>query len=180
MSQYFPYRGFKWLNQKEIDRLDVNSISKNNSHRCIYEVDLEYPNELHELHNNYPLAPEKPEISRDMLSKYRSNIATKYRIKVGDINKLVSNLGNKGRYVLHYRNLQLYTSLRMKLVSVHRVLKFKQPSWFKKYIDFNTDKRKNAFNSFEKYFFKKMNNSVYNKTMENLRKRIKVRLVNNT
>ena len=177
MSQYFPYRGFKWLNQKEIDRLDVNSISKNNSHGCIYEVDLEYPNELHELHNDYPLAPEKPEISRDMLSKYRSNIANKYRIKVGGINKLVSNLSNEGRYVLRYRNLQLYISLRMKLV---RVLEFKQPSWFKKYIDFNTDKRKNVVNSFEKYFFKKMNNSVYSKTMENLRKRIKVRLVNNT
>ena len=92
---------------------------------------------------------------------------------------LVPNLGDKTNYVLHYRNLQLYLSLRMKLTKIHRLLKFKQSDWMKKYIDFNTEKRTNAANSFEKDFFKLMINSVYGKTMENLRKRINVRLVNN-
>ena len=93
------------------------------------------------------------------------------------MNKLVPNLGNKSKYVLHYKNLQLYLSLGMKLTKVCRILKFKQYDWLKGYIDFNTDKRKNAANNFDKYFFKLMINSVYGKTKEILLKRINVRLV---
>ena len=97
----------------------------------------------------------------------------------GGVNKLVPNLGKEGRYVLHYRNLQLCLSLGIKLTGVHRILKFKQSYWLKKYIDFSTDKRKNTVNSFENDLFKLINNSVYSKTMENLRKITKIRLVNN-
>ena len=88
-----------------------------------------------------------------MLWNYCSNIANKYDIKIGGINKLVPNLANKSKYVLQYRNLQLHLSLGIKLVNVHRILKLKQTDWIKKYIKFNKDKRKNGTNSFEKYFF---------------------------
>ena len=184
MSQYLPYHEFIWLNKKEIDKFDVNStqcnsIEENSSNGYLLEVDLKYPDELHQLHNDYHLAPEKLELSHDILSNYCSNIANKYDIQIGGVNKLVPNLGNKSKYVLHYRNLPLYLSLEMKLVSVHRILKFTQSDWLKKYIDFNTDKKKNAANSFEKDFFKLMNNSAYDKTIIKIRKRIKVRLVNN-
>ena len=114
-----------------------------------------------------------------MLSAYCKNIADKYDIKVGDVKKLMPNLGNKTKYVLYYRNLQMYLSLGIKLTKIHSVLKFKQFDWIKKYIDFNTEKRKNATNDFEKDFFKLMINSVYGKTIENLRIRINVRLLNN-
>ena len=114
-----------------------------------------------------------------MLSKYCKIIADKYDIKVGDVKKSIPNLRNKTIYVLHYRNLQLYLLLGMQLIKIHRMLKPKQSNWMKKYIDFNTEKRKNAANDFEKDFFKLVINSVYGKTMESLRKRINVRLVNN-
>ena len=97
------------------------------------------------MHNNYPLAAKNLEINHDILSKYCSNIANKFDIKIGDVNKLVPNLCSKSKYVLHYKNLQLHLSLGMKLVSVHRILKFKQSDWLQKYINFNTDKRKECY-----------------------------------
>ena len=154
------------------------SINKKNELGYFLEVDLEYPNELHELHNDYPLAPEKLAVSNNMLSAYCKKI-DEYDIKVSNVKKLIPNLNNKTKYVLHYKNLQLYLSLGMKLTKIHRALQFKQSDWMKRYIDFNTEKRKNAANDFDKDLFKLMINSVYGKTMENLRKRINVRLVNN-
>ena len=84
-------------------------------------------------------------------------------VNIGDVKRIISNLGNKTNFVVHYRNLLLYLSLRMKLTKIHRVLKFKQSNWMKNYIDFNTEKRMNATNGFEKGFFKIMINSVYRK-----------------
>ena len=109
-----------------------------------------------------------------MLSKYCSNIVDKYDIEMGGVNKLFPNLGNKSKYILHYRNRQQYLLLRMKLVDVHRILEFKQ----KKHTDFNKDKTKNAVSNLEKYFQKLMNNSAYGKAIENLKEKVKVGLVN--
>ena len=143
------------------------------------EVDLEYPSVLHELHKYYPLATEKLETSQNMLSNYCFSIENEYGIKIGGVDKLVPNLGSKSKYVVHYKNLQLYLSLGIKLTTMHRVLKFKQSDWLKKYIGFNAGKRNNAANGFEKDFFKLMNNSVFGKTMEYLRKRTSVKLIIN-
>ena len=73
-----------------------------------------------------------------MLSKYCKKIADKYEVKVDDVKNLIPNLGKKTNYVVHYKNLQLYLSLWMKLKKIHKVLKFKQSDWMKKYIDFNS------------------------------------------
>ena len=108
MSQYLPYSEFNWLNQKEIEKKDQNQIKfkfclntnecnfieENSSDGYILEVDIEYLDELHELHNDYRLTPEKPEISDNMLSNYYSNIANEYCVKIGGANKLDTNLGN--------------------------------------------------------------------------------------
>ena len=124
MSQYLPYSGFKWLNQKEINDFCLNFISENSSIGYILEVDLKYPSELHELYKDCPLAPEKFKISENMLSDYFFNIANENGIKIAGVTKLVPNLGYKIKYIVHYINLQLYLSLGMKLTKVHRILKF--------------------------------------------------------
>ena len=93
MSNYLPYGGFKWL--KNVDGFDVNSITEKSPIGYILEVNLEYTDELHALHNNYPLAPEKLAISYDMLSDFCRKIADRYGIKVDDVKKLIPDLGHK-------------------------------------------------------------------------------------
>ena len=169
MSQPLPTHGFKWT-----DPVDVTKVPDDAKEGYILEVDLEYPETLHDLHSDYPLAPESKVIDHAMLSPYCQDMH-----KGGpSVEKLVPNLLPKSKYVVHYRNLKQYLSLGMVLTKVHRVLAFQQTPWLKSYIDFNTNKRKSAQNEFEKDFFKLMNNSVFGKTMENLRKRIDVKLVN--
>ena len=177
MSQYLPTGGFRWMTQKQIDKINLAKYKEDSEKGLILEVDLEYPEDLHDLHNDYPLAPEKVKVTEDMLSDYCKKIAEKYGISTGLVSKLIPTLGKKEKYVLHYRNLQLYIDLGLKMTKVHRALEFNQSPWLKQYIDFNTEKRKNAKNAFEKDFFKLMNNSVFGKTMENIRKRVDVRLV---
>ena len=179
MLENLPYDEFKWLRDDETDSIDSNCVSAGNDVGYILEVDLKYPCKLHDLHNDYPLAPEKMRVSKDMLSDYCSSIAEKYDIKVGDVAKLILNLRDKSCYVLHYRTLQLYMSLGMVVKKIHRVLKFKQSDWLKSFVMFYTAKRMNAANEFEKAFFKLIINLVYNKTMENVRKRLNVKLINN-
>ena len=184
MSKPLPYGKFKWVYPEttfyinELNEIVVGDtiIPKKKGIGHIYEVDLEYPEELHDLHNDYPCAAEKIKVSDDMLSDYCREIKNKFNISSGNVNKLIPTLSDKKNYVLHEENLKLYLSLGLKLKKIHRVLEFSEKPWLKQYIDFNTEKRKNAKNAFEKDFFKLMNNSVFGKTMENIRKRSNIKL----
>ena len=136
MSDCLSYGGFKWL--KSVDNFDANSIGEKSPIGHILKVDLEYLNQLHVLHNDYLLDPKELAIPYDMLSDYCKKIADKYEIDVGDMTKLIPNLDNKTNYELHYKNLVFV--FRNEITKTHRVVKFKQSDWIKKYIHFNTEK----------------------------------------
>ena len=125
-------------------------------------ITFKYPVHLHESHNDYPLAAEKVKITHDMLFSYSKSLINKHSLT----EKLAPNLNDKIRYVLHYENLRLYLELGLKLVKIHRILQFSQSAWIKRYIDFNTTKRKEATSSFLQNLFKLFINSVFGKTME--------------
>ena len=151
-SQYLPTGNFKWMTHKRISKIDLGKYKADGKKGLILEVDLEYPRELHDMHNDYPVCPEKVKVSKNMLSAYCKRIAEKYNISTGLVSRLIPTLRDKKEYVLHYRNLQLYLDLGLKITKVHRVLKFDQ-IWLKQYIDFNTEKRKHAKNSSLMYDF---------------------------
>ena len=111
MSKFLSTSRFKWNDPKEFD---LNKYSSNSSKGCVLEVDLEYSKELCELHNDYPLAPDKIEIKREMLSNYLPKITHFYNILISNVKKLVQNLFDKEKYVLHYENLQLYLTLGLR------------------------------------------------------------------
>ena len=126
MNQLLPYCDFNFLTKTEISEFCLNYIRETSPMGYILKVDLEYPGNLYDRHSDYPLAPEKLEISSDVLAKYCSDIDNKYGIKVGVADKLVPNLGDKIKYVVDYKNLQYYLLLGFKLIKVHKILKFKQ------------------------------------------------------
>ena len=157
MSKPLPVGGFEWMG--EADLKNWERFVEKEGVGCILEVDLEYPVELHDFHNDFPLAPEKMILGKNK------------------VEKLTQNLRDKEKMVLHGKNLKLYLSLGMKLKLVRRGLKFQEKNFMKNYIDKNTFLRSQAENDFEKALFKLMNNSVFGKTMENVRNRVTIELV---
>ena len=158
MSEKLPTHGFKWLTGGEMEKIYENRHNLNKM-PCILEVDIVIPENLHDLHNDYPLCPEK------------------VKCKNG-VEKLIPNLRDKKKYVLHYKNLIQCLDMGLKIKNIHRGIKFVESEWMKPYIDKNTNLRAKAKNNFEKDFYKLMNNSVFGKTMENIRNRVDVKLVN--
>ena len=177
MTQSLPVSDFKWVDEKDVKSFNVMTVQDDADTGYFLEVDLEYPKELHDLHSDYPLAPEKMLISHEMLSPYQQQLKEDLGYKPARVEKLVPNLWNKEKYIIHYRNLKFYLAQGLKLQKIHRVLQFKQEAWLKSYIQHNTQLRAAAKNDFEKDFFKLLNNSVFGKTMEDVRRRINIKLI---
>ena len=174
MSQYLPYKNLA-LN-KDISIDEILKTGDEADVGYIIECDLEFPKEIHDKLKEFPPCPETLAPSTEMLSKYQKTLIEKDNIKVGGCAKLVPHLMKHEKYCIHYRNLKFVEELGVKITKVHNVVEFNQKPWLKQYIDFNTDKRKEAKNEFEKDFFKLMNNAVFGKTMENVKNRINLHL----
>ena len=158
MSEKLPIKGFKWI--ADISRIDENfvkSYNKSSNKGYILKVDVDYPCELQNLHCDLPFLSEK--------------------MVVNNTKKLICNLQDKKDYVVHINVLKQALDNGLKLIKVHQVIEFDQEAWLKEYINFNTELRKKANNEFEKDFFKLMNNAVFGKTMENVRKHRDIKLV---
>ncbi|XP_057656772.1 uncharacterized protein LOC130894170 [Diorhabda carinulata] len=156
MCKPLPYGGFEWLDN---ENFDVMSVADNSSVGYILQVDLEYPHELHDLHRDFPFAPE-----------HRKPVGSNY-------SKLMTTLYCKKEYTVHYRNLKQMLANGLKIKKIHKILKFNQSAWLRPYIELNTRLRAAATNDFEKNLYKLANNAVFGKTMENIRKHRIVKLV---
>ena len=154
MSQPLPTRGFKWV---DVKLEEVYELSKKENYGYVLEVNVRYPKEIHDSHNNLPFMCEK--------------------MKIDGVEKLTPNLYDERKYVIHMRALIQALDHGLILKKVHRAIEFEQSAWMKPYIDFNTQLRTQANNDFEKDFFKLMNNSVFGKMMENIRKHRNIKLV---
>ena len=157
MIQLLPAGGFKWVNDVTPD--EIGRIVKHGSKGYLLEVDVKFPNELHDLHNDLPFMCEK--------------------MKINKVEKLVPNLYDEKKYVIHIRASDQALKHGLILGKVHCVIEFNQSAWLKPYIDFYTELWTQGKNGFEKDFFKLMNNSVFKKTMENIRKHTDIKLVTN-
>ena len=158
MSQKLPVNGFKWVKKlSEFNEDFIKNYDENSDKGYFIEIDVEYSKKLFNSHKDSPFLPE--------------------RKKVEKVEKLICSTEDKEKYVIHIRALKQALNHGLKLKKVHRVIQFNQKAWLKPYIDMNTKLRKEAKNEFEKDFFKLMNNSVFGKTMENVRNHRDIKLV---
>ena len=148
MSSYLPLGNFIW-NTEEWNKERIMNLDDEGKTGYLFEVDLHYPKELHDMHNGYALASNNETIKKEWLSKWQQE-----GYKENNIKKLITSFNDKINYGINYRLLKLFLSLGLELTKVHRVIEYKQDNYMKSYIMKNTNERANAKNDFEKDFYK--------------------------
>lgn len=178
MLQYLPYKDFKWEKPTTSLINEILNTPSDAERGFVLEVSFIYPQKLHDLHSDYPLAPEKKIITKDMLSPFALEALERDNLKLNKAEKLLATLHNKHRYVLHYRVFQLYVQLGLEIQHIHHIISFKQAPIMKEYIELNSKKRAESTNNFDSDFYKLLCNSLFGKTMERPENKSKVKLVN--
>lgn len=175
-----PYNNFEWLPEDAISSIDWNTIDTEDDYGYILEVDLEYPDNLHVKHDNFPLAPENILIDYNNLSPYAktSLLSCTNSTKYKDV-KLSATFYPRKNYIVHFKNLKLYLNLGMKLTKVNKAVKFFQKAFISPFIDLCTQKRQQSNSKFEQDQYKKLANSTFGKTIQNVRNYINVKLHTN-
>ena len=177
-SKPMPVDGFRWLTPEEIDKLDVMSLDSKGSQGYMLEVDLEYPDTLHELHRIFPLAPEKRTVSSEDWSPWTKDLASRYKLPIKDgAPKLLLTLEDKHNYILNYILLKFYLSQGLILKKIHRVLTFRQEPWMRDFVLKNAEMRKEAVSTFDQNMRKLTINSLYGKTLQSNKNKIDFRLI---
>ena len=172
MSQPLPFDELKFENNIELE--DVLNTPDDSNFGYFIGVDLTYPNNIKEKTKNFPFAPVNKKINPHKFSDYRKKIKPDTYIQT---KKLICDWFDKKNYLVHYRMLKFYLRHGMIVDNVHNIISFTQSGWLEKYINFNTQKRNQAVNDFEKDFYKLLNNAFYGKTMENVRNRLKIKFI---
>ena len=177
MMERLPVKGFRWMMREELTESFVCGLSPDSDWGCFVQCTLLYPPALHDLHDDYPLAPVKRKIKYNDLSPIAREMCDRHKLK-GTLNreKLIGTFEVRREYVLHYRNLQLYLKLGMKVVEFQAGIIFQQAPIMRSYIEFNSQRRMEAQNKFDTDYYKFMTNSLFGKTIENPEKRTKVNL----
>jgi hypothetical protein len=177
MVQSLPYKHLKINNNITIK--DILNTADDSDIGYIVECDLRFPKEIHELLKQYPPCPENICPKAEWMSDFQKQLLKQNNMKLSKCPKLIPHLFEHKNYCIHYRNLKFVESSGVKTGRIHNVVSFNQKPWLKEYIDFNTEKRSKAKNEFEKDFFKLMNNAVFGKTMENVKKRMDLHMTTN-
>ena len=178
MSEKLPTGNFRWLSQQELEAFNIVEMDPNGETCYILEVDLKYPKELHDIHNDYPLAVECKHIKKEDISPYNKQFLEDHDETFKSTRKLCPDLRDKKKYVCLLKNLKFFMRHGFILERIHRILAADQSNFLNPYIEFNSQKRKeSAHIKFKSDFFKLMNNAVYGKTIEDIRKRSKVDIV---
>ena len=168
MQEYLPWKNFERMSPHQLNYDFIKWLKPEGEVGCIIQCSLEYPVALHDYHSDYPLAPLKKSVPYGMLSPVARMICDKHKLKrTTNVEKLLATVEDKDFYILHYRNLQLYVSLGLRVKKIHVGIIFKQGPIMKSYVDFNSEKRAQAKNKFDTDFYKLLSNSLYGKTIEN-------------
>ena len=172
MSEPLPYDEIKFDNDVKLE--DILNTPDDSDKRYFVEVDLKYPDSIKEKTKNFPFAPVNKKIDPENFSDYMKEILPD---TFTQNKKLICDFSDKKNYLIHYRMLKFYIRHGMIVDKIHEIISFKQTKWLEKYIYFNTQKRNQAVNDFEKDFYKLLNNAFYGKTMENVRNRLKIKFI---